>query len=91
MVLAFDADDSGQSGRDRLRDMLTDAGAGERVLSLDVPRRWEDLNGWLQGAWRSFDDEFGVALAEAGAAPTAPVANPELAVTAAPEPVAIDV
>ncbi len=76
LVLAFDADESGRAGQSRLKGLLDELGAGDRTACLDVPRRWGDLNGWLQGSWQSFDAELDGALAhvspEIGAALAAP-------------------
>jgi hypothetical protein len=66
LVIAFDADDSGRAGQRRLTSLLDEAGAGNRVACLDVPRRWGDLNGWLQGSWQSFDNELDTMLTAMG-------------------------
>lgn len=69
LIIAFDGDDSGQAGQQRLHTLLDEAGAGERVSCLDVPRRWGDLNGWLQGAWQHFGPEFDTAVSRAANLP----------------------
>ena len=91
LVIAFDQDDSGKLGAERLASLLDTAGAAERVSTLDVPRRWGDLNGWLQGAWNSFESEFETAISAA----VSPIeaANVDLlgaAVEVTPAPIAID-
>ena len=52
--------------------LLDNAGASERTSVLDVPRRWGDLNGWLQGAWSSFETEFAAELSTVIGPLTAP-------------------
>jgi hypothetical protein len=78
LVVAFDADESGQAGQHRLGSLLDEAGVGDRASCLEVPRRWGDLNGWLQGTRQGFDDELGAAL---GHTLDLPDLGPELAGT----------
>lgn len=92
-VVAFDADESGRMGKERLSSLLAQAGASERVSCLELPRRWGDLNGWLQGSWRTFDSELGAAMS-AAIGPTAETLTPDVIgaqIAAVPEPVGIDV
>ena len=92
-VLAFDADDSGQAGQSRLSGLLDEVGAGRRSTCLEVPRRWGDLNGWLQGSWQQFDAEMDDALVrscpEVAAVLNAPLAPIDL--TPIVEPAGIDI
>lgn len=94
LVVAFDADERGQAGGDRLTALLEDGGATGRVSRLDVPSRWGDLNGWLQGTFGRFESELDRAinaLAEpAGVEPAAlePAAAADIGL--APEPAGID-
>jgi hypothetical protein len=93
LVLAFDADDSGQAGQTRLNDLLLHVGAGDRTTCLEVPRRWGDLNGWLQGSWQHFDAELDGALSRSspdlGAALSGQAAPIDVAIS--PQPAAIDI
>jgi hypothetical protein len=93
LVVAFDQDDSGKAGAERLVSLLSDAGAADRVSRLDVPQRWGDLNGWLQGAWRSFDTDLAAGLSSAlggldAATPT--VGVPDMTFAAEPAPVGLE-
>jgi hypothetical protein len=78
-VLAFDGDDSGRAGEQRLGALLDELGAGERTARLEVPTRWGDLNWWLQGAWQEFDREFDQALRDAVGGLGMVAAQPDLA------------
>jgi hypothetical protein len=62
LVIAFDADFRGRAGAEHLVCMLADRGSADRVATLAVPDAWNDLNGWLQGVGRSFDDELDAAV-----------------------------
>ena len=74
LVVAFDADDRGRAGAQRLEEGLAQAGAGHRVGTLEVPGAWGDLNGWALAAAERFAAELGRAV-EAAAAPV-PVIEP---------------
>jgi len=93
LVVAFDGDDSGRMGQQRLSTLLDEAGAGNRVSHIDVPTRWGDLNGWLQASWQRFDAELDHALVrccpEMAAVLNEPIAGVDLAAT--PEPAGIDI
>ena len=62
LLVAFDADHRGHAGSERLTELLTEAGAGNRVATLAVPPTFGDLNGWAQAAGDSFREELGAAI-----------------------------
>jgi hypothetical protein len=62
LVVAFDADAAGQAGAERLAELLSERGAGQRVARLEVPVSAGDLNGWQQAAGANFGDEFARAM-----------------------------
>jgi DNA primase len=94
LVVAFDGDDAGRQGGQRLVELIAEAGAGHRVTVLAIPGRWADLNWWCQGAAARFETEFARAIADATgrdrSLPTGPaVARTNEARTAAIEPPAV--
>lgn len=61
LLVAFDADDRGRAGSQRLVDLLDEVGAGDRIGTVEVPGVGGDLNGWQLVS----DDSFRTELAEA--------------------------
>lgn len=60
LLLLFDDNDAGRAGAERLRGLLTEYGAGDRVSSV-VPQHG-DLNQWLQNAGEKFPAELRTAI-----------------------------
>ena len=71
LVVAFDGDDAGYKGAERLGELLAKAGAGRRVRALTVAEevadeaKERDLNTWAQRAGASFADQLREAIAVA--------------------------
>lgn len=62
LVIAFDADDPGHAGAERLRELFGETGAVNRVATLEVPAVASDLNGWQQAAGAGFGDQLARAI-----------------------------
>jgi DNA primase len=71
LVVAFDADDRGRAGASRLVELLHASGARGRVVVLDVPGAWGDLNGWHLAAGAEFGHQLASAMDRAAPAPVA--------------------
>lgn len=80
LVVAFDGDPAGRAGTERVVELVRSAGAGERVVVLDVPG---DLNDWLRSSGGRFPGELAAAVAAAGG--TAPAARSTPAIEEAVE------
>lgn len=72
LVIAFDGDEAGRAGAERMAELLAAAGAGERVATIAVAG---DLNAWAVAAGERFGPELSAAVAAATsrAAPAAGV------------------
>ena len=62
LIIAFDTDERGRAGDQRLSELLDHHGAAERVQHLDIPERYGDLNAWQQHRKGLFRQEFSRAL-----------------------------
>ncbi len=71
LVVAFDADDRGRAGASRLVELLHAAGPRDRVVVLDVPGAWGDLNGWHLAVGAEFGHQLASAVDRAAPAPVA--------------------
>jgi hypothetical protein len=65
LLVAFDADPRGRAGSERLVDLLSRAGADDRVHTLSVPEAAGDLNGWAQTAGDGFAEGLCAAIRRA--------------------------
>lgn len=74
LLVAFDADDRGRAGSERLLDLLGEIGAGERVGTVEVPGAWGDLNGWQLASGPQFGEELALAV-EGAIDPPSAIAN----------------
>lgn len=76
LVIAFDADERGIAGGERLHELLAGLGAEARVGRLEVPHAAGDLNGWQQAAGAAFGTEIDTAVARTIGTETAMATDP---------------
>ena len=86
LVIAFDADDRGRRGGERLAELLDGAGAITRTRMLVVPAAGGDLNAWAVERGSAFDQQLAGAVREARE-PVPPAPTSRTASRRAPGPV----
>ncbi len=65
LLVAFDGDEAGRVGGERVVALVTKQGLAGRTALLKIPPAWGDLNGWLQGAGDRFDAELSSIISRA--------------------------
>lgn len=62
LVVAFDADEAGRAGSERLTALLAERGLEDHTDRLSLPSGRDDLNAWLKGTEASFETELAGAI-----------------------------